>query len=306
MKKRLTVLIILVFLAACAPQQEEQETRGELTGTEGISVQFMRNTPPPIVYGETELPIMLQVENKGTYSNPKAKIYLSGYDPNIIDIDPNEKEIGNLTGRGPYQPRGDTIIETFEADISDISNMNIDKYSTVFLATNCYEYQTKTGIEICLDFNPYAVGQTDKICTPSDVTLEGGQGAPIAVTQVELEPGRDITRLIIHVRNLGTGTVFKTSAMDQCSPYEGGLSYNDISQIEVEEIRVSGQDITSKCQPGMVPLTDGEGLIFCTIQKNQVTGLQNVQSAFISPLNIKLKYGYRESTTVPIQIKPAS
>lgn len=306
MKKRLALAVLLTFLAACIPIGQQEQVTSE---TEGISVQYMANTPPPVVYGDTEnLPIMLLIENKGTYGNSTGKVYLSGYDRRIIRLDEYEKALPkNLQGRGPYTPRGQTHIMEFFANVTDIGRMRLDQYNTILMATTCYEYETITGAEMCVDFNPYSVGQQQKICTPQDIMLTGGQGAPIGITQVELEPGRGVTRLIIHVQNLGGGTVFKPgqTAQEMCNPYhERGLSYSDIGHVEIEEVRVSDVPLTD-CQPNPVPLTAGEGLIFCSIRESQPE-FQGINTAFISPISVRLKYGYRQSTTVPIEIRPAA
>lgn len=319
MKKRLVILALLL-LVACAQigqyvQQEEEAEEGALIGTEGLHLEFMQNTPPPVMYGpEDGIPIMLIAENKGTHNNMTGYVALSGFDPQVMTVykdrpgdalkDAATYTLPAIPGRGPFQPRGQTAILEYNANIASPRAFGADKYRTILLATSCYEYQTHMSTELCVDFNPYAVARTQKICTPQDITLQGGQGAPIGITNVEIEPGTGITNLIIHLRNLGTGDVFDSNALEKCNPYSSDrLQYGESDYVNIEQIRISNQDITTSCQPqGRVRLTNGEGLIYCTVTEGP---FEAIQTAFVSPLSIKLAYGYRDSITRPIEIRPA-
>jgi len=318
MKKRLVILALLL-LVACAQLTQTQETEaeeGDLTGTEGLHLEYMQNTPPPVLYGPADkIPIMLIAENRGTHSNMSGNIHLSGFDPKVVEIyqdrsdegisESATKKLPTIPGRGPFQPRGQTQILEFQADISSPRTFGADKYKTILLATGCYEYGTQMSTELCVDFSPYDIASTQKICTPQDITLQGGQGAPIGITNIEVEPGTGVTNLIIHIRNLGTGDVFDHDAIDRCNPYSNErIQYSQSDYVTIETIKISDANITESCQPrNKVRLTNGEGLIYCTIQEEP--DFENIHTAFISPLNIKLKYGYRDSITRPIEIRPA-
>ena len=46
-------------------------------------------------------------------------------------------------------------------------------------------------VVVCIDPDPYSVVQEQKVCNIGDVSVSGGQGAPIAVTRIEEEVGSD-------------------------------------------------------------------------------------------------------------------
>ncbi|HLF54642.1 MAG TPA: hypothetical protein VI612_02895, partial [Candidatus Nanoarchaeia archaeon] len=111
MKKSVLVIIGLLILASCAAQQpagkpQPQEFR---SGSEGLRLAFATNLPPPTLFDTEPFNALIEIENRGTYDvgGPGDKIYLSGFDPTIIQgIDAFGKQIPPLEGRGPFVPQG--------------------------------------------------------------------------------------------------------------------------------------------------------------------------------------------------------
>jgi hypothetical protein len=173
-----------------------------------------------------------------------------------------------------------------------LSVKNIDKYPVKILATACYEYETIAGANICIDPNPYALTATQKVCTPTSVGLREGQGAPIAVTNVGIEPSPGITRLKIDISNVGGGEVFKPGidSLQRCSPYSSGIDiFDEIDYVQVYDVSLPGYSIISTCRPldqGHLRLIKGRGTIYCEIN---TAG----QATYMTQLTIKLAYGYR-------------
>ena len=137
MKKRQIIPIVLLVLAACTPFIETGEVIGEaglLTGTEGLALEFLQSSPPPVIYSPArDVPITIFVENKGTFSRvDTGQLYLSGFDPNIISVD-RSKNLQEIPGRSTFQPRGLTVPIDFEADIKDLGAFNTDRYRTILL-----------------------------------------------------------------------------------------------------------------------------------------------------------------------------
>ena len=66
----------------------------------------------------------------------------------------------------------------------------------------------------------------------------GTQGAPIAVTSVDVDAAPRVTRLRIQISNVGGGTVFKSGGdyLSKCSPYHSaGLRYNDVDYVTLSK-----------------------------------------------------------------------
>ncbi|MBW3019095.1 hypothetical protein KY329_02845 [Candidatus Woesearchaeota archaeon] len=320
MRKRAVIALALVIaLAGCqyVGIGEQQEVVG--AGAEGLAVHFLEDTPPPIAYAPGKMLIMLLVENLGTYDANEGSIYLSGFDHSILQLSaPSGKiqekasdrearatrTIGVLPGRNEYTTTGGTnIVDYKDVTLGSLSDYNVDKYSSIILATMCYKYETKAATEICLDFEPYGAAREQKICVPQNKQL-GTQGAPISVPLVEVEAAQGQTHLRIHVKNAGGGTVFDEKEMDKCSPYNPeGLSYREVDMITIDDIYMLGGSIKEDCNPSkQVRLNNGEGIIYCSIKKDAKSA---VGTEFVTPLSVQLSYGYRQTTMKPIEIRKA-
>jgi len=308
MKKSVKTPIIILLIASllitsCEMMPTKKEAKKEptgLTGNQGIEINFIPNMPPARVY-PGKITILLRAENKGTskLEQEKGTLYLSGFDPKIINIDKQnnevKKEIPELEGRGPYRTQGDIDQIEFTGNINKLS---VEKYNTIILATACYKYKTKASTEVCIDPNPFTPTQQPKICTPTDIDLKSGQGAPIAVTKIEVDAAKEKTRFRIHIKNTGKGTAFDESKISKCSPYSEGLSFTDINLIKVEKVTVAGTELEN-CKPltnNNLRLTEGEGTLYCEFE-TQGTG------AYITPISITLSYGYRDTTTKQIEVR---
>ncbi len=288
------------------PQTEEtiEKIQIGLTGTEGLALSFVPNIPPPIIYSTEPIMVMMQTENKGTYDIKKGEgsIYLSGFDPSIIPgLSSKPEEIDNLDGRNMYRKQGDIAQIEFTGEIK--LNQEIDKYNTIILATACYKYETSVGASVCIDPNPYTTTRQTKICTPTTIELGSGQGAPITVTKIEVDPSKVKTRFRIHIKNVGKGTVFKESKLKECSPFDKkGLEFKDANVVKIETIEAANEPLIN-CKPTNpekeLRLINGEGILYCDLDTTKFV------SAFITPINIKISYGYRDIATKQIEIRQA-
>ncbi len=305
MKK--SVIFLLIVLLGCAGTTTKDSTAQVSdfrVGTEGLSMSFVPNLPPPRLFGGEPFNAMIQIENKGTadFQPGSLFIYLSGFDPTIItglySTGQGLNEI--LRGRGPYMPKGDVSAVNFNGRIAALP---VDKYNPTIMATACYEYTTTAGAQVCVDPNPYAPTSIQKVCTPSAVSL-GSQGAPVAVTSVEVNPSPGVTRFTIHISNIGGSTVFKPGKLAECSPYGAGLTFNDVDFVQVVDVKISGSSIKNKCRPidkDFIRLTNGVASLFCELPKESLRG----EAAYLTPLNVVLKYGYRQSISTSLDIRPS-
>jgi hypothetical protein len=311
MKKSVIIVFFLLFLLACAGRKSAQTPQPTefRSGTQGLYMQFVTNLPPPKVFDREPLNVMIQVENRGTApvgTTGLDRVYLSGFDNNIITGIPIDGvDIPPMEGRGPYMPQGGIDTVSFMGRIQPLGARRIDKYQPTLLATACYHYETIASAQVCIDPNPYAPTSAAKVCTPSTVGT-GSQGAPIAVTSVEVTPSPEKSRFKITISNVGGGDVFRAGAryLNSCSPYSGGLGFNEIDFLRVADVIISGVSIKESCKPldreSHIRLTNGQGQLFCEF--NAPPG----QSAFLTPLEILLDYGYRQSIFRQVDIRPVS
>jgi len=308
MKKSVLVLFFLLVLIGCAGRKAEQPQPVDFrTGTQGLYLSFVSNLPPPKLYDREPLNIMVQVENKGTETvGPGDVVFLSGFDTSIItDIPLQGVDIPTLEGRGPFLPQGGVDTISFRGRIQPFSSRRIDRYVPTLLLTACYHYETIASAQVCIDPNPFAPTSIQKVCTPSTVST-GSQGAPIAVTSVEVEAAPQKTRFKINVQNVGGGDVFRAGAdaLRKCSPYAAGLTFDEVDFIRLADVSISNIHITETCKPrdnsGHLRLVNGQASIYCEY------GAPPEQSPFLTPLNIVLQYGYRQSIARQVEIRAVS
>jgi hypothetical protein len=297
-------IILIVILAGCkapAVQEKEQFIEEFRYGSQGLYMRFAQNLPPLRLFSGEELAVVLEVENRGTYTigGPGDRIYLSGFDPTIISgISPAGEQIPLLEGRSQFITQGGFDTVTFKA----MTRVLNDRYPVRLLATACYEYETIASANVCIDPDPYAPGIKQRVCVPQNVGLGGGQGAPVAVSLVEVDASPGKTRFKIHVQNVGGGEVFRSGGqtLNKCAP-GARLDFDEIDYVELADVIVSGVSIKGSCRPldlGHIRLTNSQGLVYCEFDRPRG------DAAYVSPMTIVLRYGYRNSLFQDMEILP--
>jgi hypothetical protein len=296
MHKVFIAALLIGLIAACTPKDPDNNINYR-TGTEGLVVQFAKDSPPAKVYKDSKLYLVLEVHNKGAYSRPGSlgTVYLHGFEPNAISIsgyDTTNKyasyPIPETSAKSPYLAEGGyNLIEVEESGpvkvpFGDSTNQKI-------MATTCYEYQTVATPSVCVVSNPAAMFK-DKVCEPKTVTMTN-QGAPVAVTKVQEEAMENALNFIITVQNVGGGRIVNLDALSQC-PMR--LNWQNTNYVNFE---VGLSSYKAECTPsdGKVRLIDNKGVIFCKFPVE-------LQTSYLSPLNIILNYGYSSSITRDVQI----
>lgn len=333
-------LILAIAISGCKAKSDTKKSIEEIrTGTEGIVLSFLANTLPSTIHVEegvdNSFDVVLELRNKGAYpqpedkiTGPEGKLYLSGYDANIISFQLKGYEqqgpllpgtafnnpIGYLAkmaldGKSTINPNGGQDIISFTGTI-DPTKMKTEKYDLTLLATACYNYNTIAGPSVCIDPDPYSTTTEKKVCEVKDITLQS-QGAPVAVTRIDEEAFAQRTQFRITIKNVGGGDTIKVSAVDKCDPFGSEkLEREDIDKVYILGVTVGDKHL--ECKPlidtetgtdkdqGYVRLINGEGSVICELSKNDY-GKSN--TAYTTPLNIKLVYVYRNTAERKIQIK---
>ncbi|MBI4146484.1 hypothetical protein HY489_04055 [Candidatus Woesearchaeota archaeon] len=306
MKKSVMAALLLVALLACQiqPSKQAPQPTDFRTGSQGITLQFVQNLPPSRMYDRDPFNVMLQIENVGTskIGGGGDRVYLSGFDHNIITgIGMDGMPIPILDGRTAFISRGGFDTLNWKGQIRSLTDKRIDKYQPLILATACYNYETIASAQVCIDPQPYAPTNVQKVCTPTTAGT-GSQGAPIAVTSVQVEPQPSKTRFIINIQNVGGGNVFRygTQYINKCSPYSPGLAFDEVDFVQFTDVQISGTSIKPTCKgldkDGHVRLVNGAGQVFCEVDAQG-------QTAYLTPLNVIIRYGYRQSIAKPIEIR---
>ena len=139
MKKR-ALTIILLFLVTisfgCSTSEPQRKDNINVhKGTQGLILRFLPQTPPSIAYSGETMDIQIEVSNKGAYET-EGKLYLTGFDKSIIEVDREYVAIPTIEGKAEYiQEGGKDIIVLSDQDnlggeINVALPIGVDKYNT--------------------------------------------------------------------------------------------------------------------------------------------------------------------------------
>ena len=146
--------------------------------------------------------------------------------------------------------------------------------------------------------------------------ISGGQGAPVTIRNIEqiATPGR--SQFKIYMTNTGSGKVVSWETIrDHVCPFN--LIYQEIDNIDYTVtmhdplyptlssewygFTVSGRPL--RCEPeGRIKMINNQAILLCTTDGFDFT----TTSAYKTPLNIRLSYGYMDSTSKYIEIRSTS
>ncbi len=287
-------IVAILLLAGCQARQPVKDSGFVVeyrTGSEGLQLNFVDRLPPTRLYDTEDFNGLVEVRNKGAGAVGTAgdRVYLYGFDPRIITGIPSTGvQIPGIEGKTQFNLDGGYDTVGFKGVIRRITG---ERYPVTLFASACYGYDTQATGNVCVDPDPFSASLRPKVCTPTNVGL-GTQGAPVAVTSIEVEPRPQKAAFRIVVQNVGGGTPFRFGGeyLQKCSPYaQFGLEYNEEGYVRLDDVLLGEQSIKATCRPldnGHVRLDSGRGVVYC---EAAVSGT----SAYTTPITVKLRYGYR-------------
>jgi len=281
------------------------------TGTKGLEIEFLEYMPPEDILEDSDFRIGLKVTNAGTHDLDDAVLYMN-IDDDLIGIQETDEDIElipSLKGKNQNYPEGEFHDIEFGAKTKRVK---ADKTTTI-KALVCYKYTTKASVDVCI--NPYSLKKLkiggEEGCKVGDVSLSGGQGAPVAIEKVEVKQTSldassfEIT-FIIHIDNRG-GTkdhVRKLESYDkECKGKKLFKKVEDADYVKVNNVQISKYSLKEgsvECKPlekGQLKLDDGEGELVCKAK------LMKKYGSYLSPLRVDLSYGYISTIKETIKIE---
>jgi hypothetical protein len=257
-------------------------------------MNFVSDYPPSRLYDLTDLLIVAELKNEGAtdITGDKCFVELGGFAPSIIRGVNTRQSCGDIPGKSVYNTEGGFNQLEFKSSNLFLPS-GVDQYEPTFILTSCYQYQTTASPQICVDPGFYRLSADQKACETKDVSLSGGQGAPVAITNIKVDMVGSKVLFEIDVSNDGGGRV--VSPLASLSRCPTGLRYDDYDQVRFNVDLIGGRLIKCTPQDYMVRLTDNDGKIFCTFD------VDNTQ-AYETPLKIELSYNYMESISKQTEI----
>ncbi|MBD3249710.1 hypothetical protein GF336_06720 [Candidatus Woesearchaeota archaeon] len=310
------VIIVIIVMTGCAKTdtpQKEPELIEYHTGSSGLEMKFLDQSPPEEVWELSKFPISIKIENKGAYDVDDGILYIN-YDQQTLQLSNNLIELQRpLHGKSQFYPEGERQIIDISADHFKSLQKREKSDKTVISANLCYTYTTEATAELCI--NPARFTHTEVeqgICDPSKSISLGSQGAPVAVTSIEQhtvprEYGEFGIKFKIDIENVGKGEVRKNTAYyKECNiGISQPLVEKEKGVIQIDEIAFSdystSDDAFNKiaCRPNEeeIKLEDGKASILCTAI------LEKERGSYTTPLSVRLSYGYVSSESESVKIK---
>lgn len=297
----LTTLFCLTLINGCDFRSEsgDEPTGNVYSGYDGINLEFMNNLPPRRIYDTASLTIVSELENLGTKDIAKEDcvLHLHGFDPSTFIGLKKTQYCGAMQGKSIEYPRGEISNVEFSTDTIELIQ-GVESFPQNFVLTACYDYETIATPVVCIDPQYDRIDRRDSACTLRDVSLSGGQGAPVSVSNVGVNMiGRDKVAFEINIKNSGDGNILR-SGIDLFNSCPGYLNYNDYDIVEYDIKLRNANKI--KCSPELeggsrVRLNNGNAKIICTFEVAQ-------DSAYTTPLNIWLGYSYMNSESKTVEV----
>ena len=304
----LILIVSLLLVSSCSrvpggerPSETAALAKEVQSGTQGVELEFVRNTPPNTIYDQNELISLVEVRNRGNYDlQPQdCVLQITGFDPSIIRGDFNFVRSctdgigGALEGKKLYNVEGGFNQVEFRSTSVSLPE-GVFEYSPQLNYLACYVYRTRANPLVCVDPLLYQVTAEQRTCTPNDVSMGGGQGGPVGISYVGVDMVGSKAIFEINVVNFGSGRVISRDAdIRNCG--QSSLSYTDLDKVYYNVEMNSGGKIDCKPRDGYVRLVNGNGKMVCSFNVNG-------GSAYETPLMIELDYGYVESYTKNINI----
>jgi len=325
-----TTAILLIFLTGCG--QSSPTPINVYTGTEGLTINFLENNPPKETYEDSELVVMAEVWNKGAHDLNGSEdnyavvnlnfdtLYFTGQNPQLYPLfAPSQTQKLTLQGKSQSWPTG-------EKNYMQMANLKVNKITgtremptTTVEASVCYPYETILSQSICMDGDIYNL-ETTPVCRNKGAYTFSGQGAPIAITKLEVDMipaglaqgqttslGEETSSMKlkpsfkITFTNVGKGVVFTSNeyllTQELCSISNRLYEKDNINTLKIK-VYLGNDELTCMTN-SEVKLYSNEGSIRCEVPQGKV---YQINRNYESLLTIQADYYYRTSTSKTVQI----
>jgi hypothetical protein len=332
MKTKLRILISLAALAilaamlsSCQPGIPKYDDIDYHKGSEGLSMIMTNEASLDEIYEGTNFVYSLTLENRGAYDveGDNQAILAVGFDPYYLTVTQPESQGKNmvfgksniivkqlsLMGKSRYYPSGSKVFFYFPYFKTKEIEGQRSKPETQIFSSLCYPYSTTLSAMACIDFDIYHENTRSQVCTQQDIS-SSNQGAPVAITQVEVEnlpTGSNMVRPVftVHVQNIGDGTILSpvdnSAEVERVCTDQQLSSTQDFNQVGIDAWL--SNNIKLECTPNKIRMTETEGLSRCVVKDEDLEKAITWRQNYLSPLTVNLTYIYMSTIRKNIQIK---
>ena len=296
-------ILLIIIISGCDIENNNDSFR---KGNLGLAINPLGGWQNSEVYEDNSFQIAFKIKNEGVFNISKG-IFVVSADRDLIDYS-NNKQIFDLRGRTKFFNEGEDTIITYDLKTKPLplhTQMVSDIRSDI-----CYPYNTIFSKDVCINSDIYnTYKDKPSLCNKDEMSISGGQGAPVAVTHVKLKmipsEGGVIPLVEFEVRNLGRGLILNYNTYeDACSLRDYG--FKNYGMINVDKAYL-GSDVL-ECNNAIITINK-------EMKKNEYSDsrkavikckgpLMDPSEPYVSNVRLYLKYGYKEHLKSKIIVVP--
>jgi len=177
----LLLLVAFVFIIGCGTGGSGTTTNFK-QGISELQFKMLPNAPPDKIYQGSGFKIIVEASNLAAYDLKGVEIGIVGLNEKYFALTNREQIFPLMAGKSLLTPIGDVQFLEF----SGSSNMlfeNANEYTGNYFLKAKYHSTMEFGDTVCIHPSLYDVA--DAGCTVENRKSYGGQGAPLAVTDIE-------------------------------------------------------------------------------------------------------------------------
>lgn len=222
-------LLVMLMLVGCTGGEDTARHTNFKQGTGELQLRFLDNAPPEKIYPESAFKLVVEARNLAAYDIPQGNVWITGALDKYFLIQPQEQDLvagvagaGVLQGRSITNPEGDVTLLEFSGRSGQLFQNAEQEMGTFFLKAG-YHSTVEFTETVCL--NPHLYAVYDAGCTVEVQQSYGGQGAPVAVTDLEQ----------IMTPAPGAKVEFRATVANQGS--------GELKKLELQQARLGGEPI---------------------------------------------------------------
>ncbi len=249
MKPIVLYLVLSIFIVGCTSGAGEKAINYNFKqGLAEMKFTFLSNAPPEKIYPDSAFTMVLEIENQAAYDATNLDISILGLDEKYFRLTETEQHLDTLAGRSLTLPAGEKQFIEFTGQSGQLFQ-NAEEYPAPYFVQATYTSALDFTDTLCINPGFYTV--YDAGCKVQDRMTYSGQGAPLAVTELEeiVHPNSGL-ELRLKVQNRGRGKVhFINLERAQLGSQEMNCEFqNTADNPRSIELRTEQQEATLICR----------------------------------------------------------
>ena len=204
---QITLLLVLsFFLVSCGEAAQRGKDINYKQGILDIEVASLAHKEE---YQGQQLELPISVHNALAYTIENVYVSVAGFDNYYVELYSDEEQLASLEGKSIFNPEGGKERVQFSGLLKQLLP-GADEEQQDYWVQVRYDSKVEFTPTICVtsDLGLGEYGMYQGACTVERELSYPGQGAPLAVTKMELVPrGGMAVELRMNIENKGTGTV---------------------------------------------------------------------------------------------------